>query len=64
MLAVEHARAQGATIIEAYPYDPQGKMESGGLYFGVASTFEQAGFVEVARRSPHHPVMRLEKVNS
>ena len=57
--AVDYARSQGATIVEAYPYDPGGKISSGGLYYGVASTFTQAGFVEVARRSAHHPVMRL-----
>jgi GNAT superfamily N-acetyltransferase len=57
--AVEYAHGQGATIVEAYPYDPVSKTESGGLYYGVASTFAAAGFVEVARRSPHHPVMRF-----
>ncbi len=56
--AVAYARSQGATIVEAYPYDPVGKTESGGLYYGVASTFATDGFVEVARRSAHHPVMR------
>jgi Acetyltransferase (GNAT) family. len=56
--AVAYAKAQGAEIVEAYPVDPVGKTESGGLYYGVADTFKKAGFVEVARRSEHHPVMR------
>jgi len=33
-------------------------MDSSNLYYGVANTFAEAGFVEVARRSEHHPVMR------
>jgi hypothetical protein len=28
-------------------------------YTGFASTFERAGFVEVERRSPARPIMRL-----
>jgi len=58
--AVAYAQSQGAEIVEAYPLDPAGKTDSGSLYYGVAETFRQAGFVEVARRSPHHPVMRRE----
>lgn len=57
--AVDYARSQGAEIVEAYPLDPAGKTDSGSLYYGVAEIFRQAGFVEVARRSPHHPVMRM-----
>jgi len=57
--AVSYARSQGAKIIEAYPYDPQGKVESGSLYYGVAATFAAAGFKEVARRTPKHPILRL-----
>jgi len=58
--AVDYARSQGAAIVEAYPYDPVGKTSSGSLYYGVASTFAAAGFVEVARRSPNHPVMWIQ----
>jgi GNAT superfamily N-acetyltransferase len=58
--AVKYARSQGARIIEAYPYDPEGKTQNGSLFYGVVSEFAKAGFVEVARRSPHHPIMRLE----
>ena len=57
--AVAFARERGATLIEAYPMEPHAGSDSGSLYYGVASTFQAAGFVEVARRSEHHPVMRL-----
>jgi GNAT superfamily N-acetyltransferase len=57
--AVAYARSQGAEIVEAYPIDPVGKAESGSLYYGVAETFKKTGFVEVMRRTPHHPVMRI-----
>jgi hypothetical protein len=56
--AVEFAHAQGAEIVEACPIDPGRKIGSSEIYMGVASTFLEAGFVEVARRSPTHPVMR------
>lgn len=56
--AVAYAREQGAEIVEAYPLDPVGKTDSGSLYYGVAETFRKAGFAEVARRSPRHPIMR------
>jgi GNAT superfamily N-acetyltransferase len=56
--AVDYARSQGAKIVEAYPYDPGKKVESASIYLGVTSTFLEAGFVEMARRSKTHPVMR------
>jgi GNAT superfamily N-acetyltransferase len=56
--AVEYARAHGAAIVEAYPIEPNESSDSGSLFRGVAATFVEAGFVEVARRSAHHPVMR------
>ena len=59
--AVDYARSKGAEIVEAYPTEPGRKVASMNIYLGVASTFLEAGFVEVARRSPNHPVMR--KVN-
>ena len=57
--ALEYARSQGAQIVEAYPVDPHTGSDSGSLYYGVTSVFAAAGFVEVARRSEYHPVMRL-----
>lgn len=57
--AVKFARKHGAKIIEGYPIDSQGaKRDTVSVFTGLASTFEQAGFVEVARRSPTRPIMR------
>ncbi len=48
--AVEHARAAGARVIEAYPFDPAGgDHPPNELYRGLLSTFLAAGFREVAR---------------
>jgi len=58
--AVAYAKEQGATILEAYPVDKPGPSKAEDLWFGTKSMFDQAGFVEVARRRPHRPVVRLE----
>jgi GNAT superfamily N-acetyltransferase len=60
--AVAYSRSQGGDIVEAYPYDPGKKVESASIYLGVTSTFLEAGFIEVARRSPTHPIMRKKLV--
>jgi GNAT superfamily N-acetyltransferase len=57
--AAEHARAYGARIVEGYPHDPQGeRMAAAFAWTGFASAFRDAGFREVARRSPKRPIMR------
>jgi len=56
--AVEHARRQGATIVEGYPVEPKGALSGYSGYTGIVSTFRKAGFVEVARRSERQPIMR------
>jgi GNAT superfamily N-acetyltransferase len=56
--AVDHARAQGARIVEAYPTDP-GEGRGANVFTGLADAFREAGFVEVARRKGDRPVMRL-----
>ena len=59
LAAVEaHVQAAGGRILEGYPVDPRGATADAWLYTGLASTFERAGFTEVARRSPTRPVMR------
>jgi len=58
--AVDHARGQGAQLIEAYPIDREGRCASWELYTGTLSAFRDQGFAEVARRSPHRPIVRLE----
>jgi GNAT superfamily N-acetyltransferase len=55
--AVDHARAAGAPAVEAYPLD--GAVSPSSTSTGYVSTFERAGFTEVARRSPERPIMRL-----
>jgi GNAT superfamily N-acetyltransferase len=58
--AIEYAAGQGATIIEGYPIAPKSDDVPDIYSFtGFLSTFEAAGFVEVARRSQHRPIMRL-----
>jgi len=53
------ARKRGARILEGYPVEPrQGRMPDAFAWTGAASAFRQAGFVEVARRSPTRPIMR------
>jgi GNAT superfamily N-acetyltransferase len=56
--AVEWARRAGAPAVEAYPLD--GSVSPSATSTGYASTFAAAGFVEVARRSPERPIMRLD----
>lgn len=56
--AVEHARKNGAKIVEAYPMDPYKRLGGVSAYVGITTVFQKAGFVEAARRSEHHPVMR------
>ena len=59
--AVAFARGRGAARVEGYPLDPRGKrIADVWAWFGLASTFEAAGFREVARRSPTRPIMRRE----
>jgi len=55
--AVDLARSAGAPAVEAYPLD--GSISPSATSTGYSSTFAAAGFVEVARRSPERPVMRL-----
>ncbi len=60
--AGEHVRRQGGLTLEGYPVEPKSAKEIPPVFAftGVASAFRQAGFHEVARRSPTRPVMRLD----
>ncbi|MEV4687981.1 GNAT family N-acetyltransferase [Microbacterium sp. LWH3-1.2] len=60
--AIAHARESGARVIEAYPLDPDAgrKIPSNELFHGVLSTFEEAGFHEVARPKPHIAIVSLD----
>ncbi len=59
--AVEFARSQGAKIVEGYPVEPAADdYPATYAWYGIAKTFERAGFEECARRSPTRPIMRRE----
>jgi GNAT superfamily N-acetyltransferase len=58
--AVELARARGASLVEAYPLDPEPGARPGGAFTGIAKAFRDCGFVEVARRSRIRPILRRE----
>jgi GNAT superfamily N-acetyltransferase len=60
--AIAYARRRGVTLLEAYPVDRPGHCDDATLWFGTRSMFERAGFVEVARRKPERPVVRLALV--
>jgi len=57
--AVAYARRQGASLLEAYPIDKSQRGADDWLWHGAKSMYDKAGFVEVARRRPARPVMRL-----
>jgi GNAT superfamily N-acetyltransferase len=58
--ALDYARQKGAQIVEGYPVSAQSEQDpNGSLYTGIVSTFLEAGFVEVARRSDRRPILRI-----
>jgi len=58
-VALQFARQRGANIVEGYPIDSGGEKRSTvSVFTGLASTFIEAGFVEVERRAPTRPIMR------
>jgi GNAT superfamily N-acetyltransferase len=57
--AIAYAKEQDAKIVEGYPIEPKQSNLSGSSGFtGLLSAFQDAGFVEVLRRSEHRPIMR------
>jgi ribosomal protein S18 acetylase RimI-like enzyme len=58
--AIGYARKRGVALVEAYPVDKPARSVDEWLWFGAKSMFDKAGFVEVARRKPQRPVMRLK----
>jgi ribosomal protein S18 acetylase RimI-like enzyme len=56
--AIAYARKQGAKLLEAYPVDKV-ERSADSMWFGAKSMYDKAGFVEVARRKPTRPVVRL-----
>lgn len=57
--AADHARERGARWLEAYPMDRAGPARDDTMWFGTLSMYTAAGFIEVARRKPERPVVRL-----
>jgi len=55
--AVAHARKRGATVVEAYPVDPDSPSFR---FMGLVSAFKAAGFREVGRAGTRRHVMRLK----
>ena len=64
--AIEYARANGATTLEAYPADVGGeRIPSPVAYKGTLSMFERAGFTvatvrHASRNTAARPIVRLE----
>jgi GNAT superfamily N-acetyltransferase len=56
--AVEYARSNGATLVEAYPIDKRDRIENEVAFVGTKPMFDRAGFREVARQRPNRPMMR------
>jgi GNAT superfamily N-acetyltransferase len=55
--AVTYADSQGATAVEGYPLDKE-RVANSDAWWGLAPMFLEAGFKEIARRSPARPLMR------
>ena len=64
--AIDYARAQGATMLEAYPVDPsRGRVPAASAFMGPLSMFEDEGFEVAETRqwnptTPPRPIARLE----
>jgi GNAT superfamily N-acetyltransferase len=57
--AIAYAGSRGCRILEGYPVEPKkGKTADAFAWTGLASSFRQAGFKEVCRRSDTRPIMR------
>lgn len=57
--AVDYARHSGATTLEGYPWDATTD-SAVNLYTGTRGMFGDQEWVEVARRKPHRPIVRLK----
>jgi GNAT superfamily N-acetyltransferase len=54
--AVAHARDRGATVVEAYPVDPESPSYR---FMGFVPVFAAAGFEDLGRKGKRRHVMRL-----
>lgn len=55
---IEYARAQGVTLLEAYPIDKRERSHPDFMWVGAKSMYDGTGFKEVARRKKTRPVVR------
>ncbi len=55
--AVAHARSHGASIVEAYPVDPNSPSYR---FMGFVPVFEKAGFCEIGLAGTRRHVMQLK----
>ena len=58
--AVAYAKTHKAMAVEACAVEPAKRLIWGEAFVGVASALRPLGFIEVARRSPKRPLLRLE----
>jgi GNAT superfamily N-acetyltransferase len=56
LAAVDHAAHNGATIVEAYPVDPDSPSYR---FMGFVDTFSKAGFQKVGQAGQRRHVMRF-----
>ena len=56
--AADYARAQGATLLEAYPVDKPERGAPDSMWFGAKAMYDRAGYKEVARRKATRPIVR------
>ena len=61
-----YAFSQGAELVEGYPVEPKSEKDVPPVFAwtGISGAYIQAGFTEVARRSPTRPIMRKEMKSS
>lgn len=59
--AIRFVADKGGDMLEAYPFEANRKAIPGyDLFVGTAAAFRDNGFVEVGRRLPTRPIMRLD----
>jgi predicted GNAT family acetyltransferase len=58
--AIAYARRGKGRCVEVCAVEPSKRLIWGEAFVGVASALRPLGFVEVARRSPKRPLLRLE----
>ncbi len=56
--AIEYVKNHGGRIVEGYPVEANKDVPAPFAFTGTASAFRQAGFQEMARRSPTRPIFR------